>query len=87
MNAFQHKLRWLIIAGSTLSFLGGWGLLAQAGKSVVTNNSTTSVQQINGSLQLPPIDFKALESASSNLQSFSQTPSITFSPMLRTGGS
>ena len=90
MNAFQRKLRWLIVTGSAISFLGGWGLLAQAGKPATSTSNVTPLQSAVIPAQLPPIDFKALESASastSGLQPLPSMPAITFSPRLRTAGS
>lgn len=87
MNQFQHKLRLLIATGSTVGFLGGWALLAHAGKPV----STITIAPVVESVTLPPLDFKALEATgnSGSVQSFAPPPSFqTFSrPRLRTGGS
>jgi hypothetical protein len=91
MDKFQRKLRILIATGSTIGFLGGWALLAHAGKPVSnmvpTTSTTTTVQSVN----LPPLDFNALESNvnAPNVQSFAPPPSFqSFGGMrLRTGGS
>jgi hypothetical protein len=92
MAKFQHKLRWLIVAGSTVGFLGSWGLLAHAGKPA--SNSLTvpdpmSVQSVPQ--QLPPIDFKSLESAqgAGSLQPLPALPAMPAfrAPRLRSGGS
>ena len=34
MDKFQHKLRLLIVTGSAVGFIGGWGMLAHSGKPV-----------------------------------------------------
>jgi len=93
MDKFQRKLRILIATGSTIGFLGGWALLAHAGKPVSTvatgstGTTATTVQSVN----LKPLDFNALESGTSsiNVQSFAPPPSFqSFGGMrLRTGGS
>jgi hypothetical protein len=87
MDKFQRKLRLVIATGSAVGFLGGWALLAHAGKPV----STVTTAPVVESVTLPPIDFKALEASgnSSNGQSFMTQPTFqTFSrPRLRTGGS
>ena len=87
MNTFQRKLRVLIVAGSAAGFLGGWGLLAHAGKPV----TSAPAPAITIPAQLPPIDFQSLESSSgsSGLQSLPvlpQAPSFS-APRLRTRGS
>ncbi len=96
MNAFQRKLRWLIVTGSAVGFISSWGLLAHAGKPATsttsTTTSTTSVQQQAVAIPtLPPIDFKSLEANSgvsnSGLQvvpALPSMPAITFSPSVRT---
>ncbi len=95
MDKFQRKLRILIATGSTVGFLGGWALLAHAGKPVAAG--TVVMQPANAGTSitvpasLPPLDFRALEDSggSVNVQSFAPPPSFqTFSrPRLRTGGS
>lgn len=94
MDKFQRKLRLLIATGSTVGFLGGWALLAHAGKPVAsgtlaTVDDTTTTYSVPANL--PPIDFKALEAtgSSGNVQPFVPAPSFqSFSrPRLRTGGS
>jgi hypothetical protein len=93
MNAFQRKLRWLIVTGSAVSFLSGWGLLAHAGKPVTTTTNANSVQSqaVVIPSQLPAIDFNSLEAntgtSNSSLQALPSMPAITFSPRLRTAGS
>jgi hypothetical protein len=95
MNKFQHKLRLIIATGSAVGFMGGWALLAHAGKPVASgalapiDNSATS---ISIPTNLPPIDFNALEaqgSSSGSIQPLLTQPTFqTFSrPRLRTGGS
>jgi hypothetical protein len=94
MNKYQHKLRTLIAAGSTVGFLGGWALLAHAGKPVATGTLATvddTTTTIFVPANLPPIDFKALEAtgSSGSVQSFVPAPSFqSFGrARLRTGGS
>jgi hypothetical protein len=94
MNKFQHKLRWFIAAGSTVGFLGGWALLAHAGKPLATGALATvddTSATISIPANLPPIDFKALEATGStgSVQSFVPAPSPqSFGrSRLRTGGS
>ncbi len=87
MNQFQRKLRMLIAAGSAVGFLGGWALLAHAGKPVSTVAPAPAVESVS----LPPINFNALEASgnSNNVQPIPVQPlPQTFSrPRLRTGGS
>ncbi len=95
MDKFQRKLRLLIATGSTVGFLGGWALLAHAGKPVASGALATvddTVTTISIPANLPPLDFKALEStnSSANVQNFAPPP-VTFQSFgrsrLRTGGS
>ncbi len=92
MNKFQNRLRLLIVTGSAVGFVSGWGLLAHAGKPVATNAlTTTDAASVTLPSQLPPIDFKSLESTrgSANLQPLPvMPPSSSFGRLrLRTGGS
>lgn len=99
MNKYQHKLRLFIAAGSAAGFLGGWALLAHAGKPVASGalaTDTDAAPAVTVPANLPPIDFKALEATgrSGNAQSiapqsFVPAPSTQmFSrPRMRTGGS
>jgi hypothetical protein len=90
MDKFQRKLRLLIVGGSTLGFLGGWGLLAHAGKPATANSSNLSVPDaIVAPVQLPPLNFQSLESSSgsSNLQSLPVVPNTSFRPRMRTRSS
>jgi hypothetical protein len=69
MDKFQHKLRWLIVTGSTVGFMGGWALLAHAGKPVSNTDTyvddsasfTPATTQITRLAPLPPLDFNAIE--------------------------
>jgi hypothetical protein len=70
MDKFQHKLRLLIVTGSTIGFMGGWALLAHAGKpasntdTVVEDTSTSAAPvavQVATPAPLPPLDFSAIE--------------------------
>ena len=75
MDKFQSKLRLLIVTGSAVGFIGGWGLLARAGKPATGGD--TAAEAVNAPAPvvvptLPPIDFQALEAGgsqgNSNLQ-------------------
>jgi hypothetical protein len=87
MNRFQRKLRLLIAAGSTMGFLGGWALLAHAGKPVSTVTTAPTVESVT----LPPIDFSALENSGSSTSvrplTLQVMPQSFSRPRLRTGGS
>ena len=94
MNKYQHRLRLVIATGSAVGFLGGWALLAHAGKPVAAGalaiDTTESTITIPSSL--PPIHFSALEaqgSSAGSIQPLMTQPTFqTFSrPRLRTGGS
>ncbi len=99
MNRFQHRLRLLIVAGSTAGFVGAWGLLAHAGKPVAATSdplpasdpaqAAAPAQVVPA--QLPPLDFKSLESTSGsqNLQPLPALPAMPSfrMPRLRSGGS
>ena len=94
MSKLQHKLRWLIVAGSTVGFLGSWGLLAHAGKPatdiITINPDPVSVPAVPQ--KLPPIDFKSLEATNGSARSIQPLPALppmpSFSrPFLRSGGS
>jgi hypothetical protein len=92
MDKFQRKLRLVIATGSAVGFLGGWALLAHAGKPVAASAPTIDTESsITIPASLPPINFNALEAGgnSSNVQSFVPQPSFqSFGrPRLRTGGS
>jgi hypothetical protein len=78
MDKFQHKLRLLIVTGSAVGFIGGWGMLAHSGKPVaddqsgadqsgadqyVDNSTTNPIMPVPTPITLPPLDFKSLESA------------------------
>ena len=97
MDKFQRKLRLVIATGSAVGFLGGWALLAHAGKPVAASASTSAPTVDSGTSitipsSLPPINFNALEaqgSSSGSIQPLMTQPTFqTFSrPRLRTGGS
>ena len=72
MDNFQHKLRLLIVTGSTVGFMGGWALLAHAGKPVANTDTyvddtssapatTQVIVPVQAPAPLPPLDFKAIE--------------------------
>jgi hypothetical protein len=99
MDKFQHKLRLLIVTGSAVGFIGGWGLLAHSGKPVAgqpMDNSSTAMDYyptVSTPTPLPPIDFKSLESvdggSSNNVQVLpsapnTQQPVPMFRPRFRT---
>ena len=79
MDKFQHKLRLLIVTGSAVGFIGGWGMLAHSGKPVadgqaaaadqsgsdqfVDNSTANLIVPVPTPITLPPLDFKSLESA------------------------
>lgn len=89
MDNFQKKLRLLIVTGSAVGFLGGWGLLARAGKPAASGDIATDVE-VNAPASapapvivptLPPLDFKSIEGGGSlpnTNQSF--TPNIQSAP-------
>lgn len=91
MDKFQSKLRLLIVTGSAVGFIGGWGLLARAGKPATGGD--TAIDVVNDPAPvvvptLPPIDFRALESgrgsSNPNLQLVPDTQSAPQSaPMFR----
>lgn len=92
MNKFQRKLRLVIATGSAVGFLGGWALLAHAGKPVAAGTLTIDTgSSITIPASLPPINFNALEAggSSGSIQPLTTQPTFrTFSrPRLRTGGS
>ncbi len=99
MDKFQHKLRLLIVTGSAVGFIGGWGLLAHSGKPIANqpvDNSSTAMDYypaVATPTPLPPIDFKALESTdgsvNNNVQVLpsapnTQQPVPMFRPRFRT---
>jgi hypothetical protein len=103
MDKFQHKLRLLIVTGSAVGFIGGWGMLSHAGKPVADQTGTDQYVEdttVNPVVivptALPPIDFKSLESvnggSTNNVQVMPGAPNIqqsvpTFRPRLRTRSS
>jgi hypothetical protein len=91
MDKFQHKLRLLIVTGSAVGFIGGWGMLAHSGKPVADNQTDQPIDDTSGQtadapvqlaapITLPPIDFKSLEAAgggsSNNAQSLPNISSV-----------
>ena len=91
MDKFHHKLRTLIAAGSVVGFLGGWALLAHAGKPVSTVSTSTSTAPVVETVTLPPLDFKALEAGGNSTSPQLLITQPTFQsfgrPRLRSGGS
>ena len=97
MDKFQHKLRWLIVTGSTVGFMGGWALLAHAGKPVSNTNTyvddspsftpttTQTTLQTTAPGKLPPIDFNAIEAGrgTTNLQPLPIVPDTQPAPVFR----
>jgi hypothetical protein len=101
MDKFQRKLRLLIATGSTIGFMGGWALLAHAGKPA-SNTDTfiddTSFAPITAQAAtpapLPPLDFTAIEAGQGTAsvqplvpQSFAPQPTFVRRARLRTSGS
>jgi hypothetical protein len=100
MDKFQHKLRLLIVTGSAVGFIGGWGLLAHSGKPVSgqpVDNTSAAMDYYPSATPtpLPPIDFKSLESvnggdsSNNNIQVMPSVPNTqstvpTFRPRFRT---
>ena len=94
MDKFQRKLRLLIVTGSAMGFLGGWGLLAHSGKPVAnTSVDSAPAPTLAAPSALPPLDFNAIESSggSSQLQPLPVIPNTqsapSFRPRLRTRSS
>jgi hypothetical protein len=91
MDKFQRKLRLVIATGGAVGFLGGWALLAHAGKPVATSTLTIDTESsITIPSSLPPINFSDLEASGSsgNVQSFVPPSFQSFGrPRFRTGGS
>jgi len=94
MDKFQHKLRLLIVTGSTVGFMGGWALLAHAGKPVsntdtfVDDTSSASAPitvQVAAPAQLPPLDFKAIEAGhgATSVQPLPIVPDTQPAPVFR----
>jgi hypothetical protein len=93
MDKFQHKLRWLIVTGSTVGFMGGWALLAHAGKPVsntdtyVEDTSFTPPTTVQSAppANLPPLDFSAIEAGrgTTNLQPLPIVPDTQPAPVFR----
>jgi hypothetical protein len=92
MDKFQHKLRLLIVTGSTVGFMGGWALLAHAGKPVsnadtfVDDTSSAPITvQVAAPAPLPPLDFAAIEAGQgTTVQSMPIVPVIQQSaPVVR----
>jgi len=101
MDKFQHKLRLLIITGSTVGFMGSWALLAHAGKPASTADTFVEdttfapvTSQVAAPAPLPPLDFAAIEAGQSTAsvqplvpQSFAPQPVFQRRARIRTGGS
>jgi hypothetical protein len=93
MDKFQRKLRMVIATGSAVGFLGGWALLAHAGKPAAASTQTFDTETtITLPASLPPLNFTALEAqgnSSGSIQPLMTQPTFqTFSrPRLRTAGS
>lgn len=88
MKLFQQSLRALIVAGSLGGFLGGWSLLAHAGKPVQTQPGPAIVVPTP---QLPAAipTLAPVKPMPSTLQPLPTLPpkSPMMWPRLRTGGS
>jgi len=89
MDNFQKKLRLLIVTGSAVGFIGGWGLLARAGKPA-TGSDTTADVMVDAPVSapapvvvptLPPLDFKSIEGGATTPNTNQQfTPNIQSAP-------
>lgn len=78
MQWLKHTLRLLMAGGSVLGFLGGWVLLAHAGKPApVTTPAPVIVAQPAPSFNGSPFRLQPLPSS----------PSFSVGPRLRTRGS
>lgn len=91
MDKFQHKLRLLIVTGSTVGFMGGWALLAHAGKPVSNTDTfvddtsfTPAIARVVAPAQLPPLDFKAIEAGrGTTVQALPIVPDTQAAPVFR----
>lgn len=88
MDNFQKKLRLLIVTGSAVGFIGGWGLLARAGKPA-TGGDTTADVMVDAPVNmpapvvvptLPPLDFKSIEGGTTPNTNQQFTPNIQSAP-------
>lgn len=79
---------WIAIA-STLSFLGGWAMLAHSPKPIQPGQAQTSVVSITPLPTLPPIQFFNNGFANSPIQnSIAPNPLVSSGvPLMRTRGS
>ncbi len=91
MQLIKYSLRLLIATGSFLGFLGGWALLAHAGKPVQPGTATTSDVTSGITAPLPTVPpLPSQNDPSTNLQplpSLPSAPSFSTLPRLRTRGS
>ncbi len=92
MDKFQHKLRLLIVTGSTVGFMGGWALLAHAGKPVSSTDTFVNdtsfapvTAQVAAPAPLPPLDFTAIEAGrgSTSVQPLPIVPDTQPAPVFR----
>ncbi len=83
MKSFLNRLRIFIAAGSVAGFVGGWALLAHAGKPVDAA-APAPVEQVAPASQQSQGSFRPRQLQP--LPSLSQ-PSFRVMPRLRTGGS
>ncbi len=83
MKSFLNSLRIFIAAGSLAGFVGGWVLLAHAGKPVDADAPAPAAQVAPA--PLPSQGFRTPRQLQP-LPSLSQ-PNFGFTPRLRTGGS
>lgn len=81
MKLFQYGLRMLIVAGSLGGFLGGWALVAHAGKPVATESQPASVAPAPLPT-LAPLDFSGNDSAA-GLQPLPSMPRFSQAPLPR----
>ncbi len=83
MKSFLNSLRIFIAAGSVAGFVGGWALLAHAGKPV---DAAAPAPVIQSAPVLQPSQNFTAPQRLQPLPSFTQ-PNFSVAPRLRTGGS
>ena len=86
MKRIQKYLRAIIAAGSILGFLGGWGLLAHAGKPVAASAPPPITAPAPS---FDPGPLPSINTGPRNLQPLPALPAVPSMPRLRlrTGGS
>jgi len=86
MKRLLKYLRAIIAAGSLMGFLGGWGLLAHAGKPATVSAPPPITAPVPS---FDPAPLPPLDSGPSTLQPLPALPPMRsiMRPRLRTGGS